>query len=136
MPPTNPTAAIVCAGFSQEMRPVPVKGNPNITKVVHHQNRQGGYLIGLSVATHAAGEECGEHNHRGAVEQFFVLDGLGIITVDGVEHKVQPHDSVLVPAGAMHNVAAAPFGPLVIQCMTVVAPGHEHDSQPWLPTSA
>ncbi len=135
MPPTSPTTSIVRAGFNADMQPVPVKGNPNITKIVHHENFQGGYLVGLSVATHAAGEECGKHNHRGAVEQFFVLEGFGVITIDGVEHKVQPGDSVLVPVGATHNVTAAPFAPFAVQCMLVIAPGHEDDPTPWAPTS-
>jgi mannose-6-phosphate isomerase-like protein (cupin superfamily) len=123
---------------------VPARGNSKITKVVHHQNFQGGYIVGLSVATHEPDTACGEHDHRGAIEQFFVLDGFGIITVDGVEHHVEAGDSVLVPAGVMHNVAAAPTDtknrpydwPFTVQCMLVVAPGHEDDPKPWEPTSA
>lgn len=142
MPPTSPTIPVIRTGMkSTDVEPVPVKGNPNITKLVHYENFAGGYLVGMSIASHQPGEACGEHSHRGAIEQFYVLGGYGIITIDGEKHYVQTGDSVLVPAGAVHDVQAAPredselntisTSPFVVQCVLVVAPGHEGDGTPW-----
>jgi len=49
-------------------------------------------------------EEIGEEVHR-AVDQFFRFEkGEGIVSIDGIRHKVADGDAVVVPAGARHNV--------------------------------
>ena len=133
------SAVVVISANDGELKSLPVRGgNGKITKVVHHQNFETkGHLIGLSVATHQPGASCDEHNHRGADEQFYVLSGKGVITIDGVKHTVQVGDSVFVPAGAMHIVSADPnSAPFVVQCILVRAPGHESDDMPWLSGTA
>ena len=50
------------------------------------------------------GEEIGSEVHK-TIDQFFRFEkGEGIVTIDGVEHKVADGDAVIVPAGARHNV--------------------------------
>jgi mannose-6-phosphate isomerase-like protein (cupin superfamily) len=50
------------------------------------------------------GEEIGEEVHK-TVDQFFRFEkGEGIVSIDGVKHKVADGDAVVVPAGAKHNV--------------------------------
>jgi mannose-6-phosphate isomerase-like protein (cupin superfamily) len=50
------------------------------------------------------GEEIGEEVHK-TIDQFFRFEeGEGAVTIDGVKHKVADGDSVIVPAGAKHNV--------------------------------
>jgi mannose-6-phosphate isomerase-like protein (cupin superfamily) len=50
------------------------------------------------------GEEIGEEVHK-AVDQFFRFEkGEGVVSIDGVKHKVADGDAVIVPAGAKHNV--------------------------------
>ena len=50
------------------------------------------------------GEEIGEEVHK-KVDQFFRFEkGEGVVSIDGVEHKVADGDAVIVPAGAKHNV--------------------------------
>jgi mannose-6-phosphate isomerase-like protein (cupin superfamily) len=49
-------------------------------------------------------EEIGEEVHR-TVDQFFRFEkGEGIVSIDGIKHKVADGDAVIVPAGARHNV--------------------------------
>ena len=49
-------------------------------------------------------EEIGEEVHK-TVDQFFRFEkGEGIVTIDGVKHKIAEGDAVIVPAGARHNV--------------------------------
>lgn len=50
------------------------------------------------------GEEIGEEVHK-TVDQFFRFEkGEGVVSIDGVKHKVTDGDAVIVPAGAKHNV--------------------------------
>jgi mannose-6-phosphate isomerase-like protein (cupin superfamily) len=49
-------------------------------------------------------EEIGEEVHN-TVDQFFRFEkGEGVVSIDGVKHKVADGDAVVVPAGAKHNV--------------------------------
>jgi len=50
------------------------------------------------------GEEIGEEVHR-TIDQFFRFEkGEGVVSIDGVKHKVADGDAVIIPAGAKHNV--------------------------------
>ena len=50
------------------------------------------------------GEDIGEEVHD-TVDQFFRFEeGEGVVTIDGVEHKVKDGSGVIVPSGARHNV--------------------------------
>jgi mannose-6-phosphate isomerase-like protein (cupin superfamily) len=53
------------------------------------------------------GEEIGEEVHK-TVDQFFRFEkGEGIVSIDGIKHKVADGDAVIVPACAKHNVTNA-----------------------------
>ena len=50
------------------------------------------------------GEEIGEEVHE-TIDQFLRFEkGEGIVSIDGIKHKVGDGDAVIVPAGARHNV--------------------------------
>jgi len=50
------------------------------------------------------GEEIGEEVHK-TIDQFLRFEkGEGIVSIDGIKHKVGDGDAVIVPAGARHNV--------------------------------
>ena len=50
------------------------------------------------------GEEIGEEVHK-TVDQFFRFErGEGIVSIDGIKHRIVDGDAVVVPAGAKHNV--------------------------------
>lgn len=108
-----------------------VHGNPALSKQVLLSNFAGGNLIGMSVAYHPKGEECGPHAHRGMVETFYVLSGVGTIVVDGTCYVVGRGDCVMVPPGAVHNLIGSGGGSFEVLCVAVVAPGHESDPEPW-----
>jgi mannose-6-phosphate isomerase-like protein (cupin superfamily) len=51
-----------------------------------------------------SGEEIGEEVHK-TIDQFLRFEkGEGIVSIDGIKHKVGDGDAVIVPAGARHNV--------------------------------
>ncbi len=44
-----------------------------------------------------------EHFHRVATELYYVLDGEGIVRLDGVEHPVRKGSLVHIPPGVVHG---------------------------------
>ena len=61
----------------------------------------------LVLMTPKPGEEIGEEVHK-TVDQFFRFEkGEGIVSIDGIKHRIADGDAVVVPAGAKHNVTNA-----------------------------
>jgi mannose-6-phosphate isomerase-like protein (cupin superfamily) len=50
------------------------------------------------------GKVRGKHYHKMKKEWFCVIQGSGIIKVDGKEHKVKAFDKVYIPPNAYHEV--------------------------------
>jgi mannose-6-phosphate isomerase-like protein (cupin superfamily) len=74
-------------------------GNNNFRHVLYTGKHSQLVLMNLK-----PGEEIGEEVHK-AIDQFFRFEkGTGIVSIDGIEHKVADGDAVIVPAGAKHNV--------------------------------
>lgn len=134
---TSRPALDVIVVHADELTALPVRGNPNITKLAFFSDFAGGYLVGSSIAMQPFGQQCGLHNHRGAVELFVVLEGSGLIEVDGRMYELRKDSCVLVPPGAPHNlIGSSTEPPLRVFCAFVIAPGHETDETPWLPVEA
>jgi mannose-6-phosphate isomerase-like protein (cupin superfamily) len=74
-------------------------GNSNFRRVLYTGKYSQLVLMSLK-----PGEEIGEEVHK-TVDQFFRFEkGEGIVSIDGIKHKVADGDAVIVPAGAKHNV--------------------------------
>ena len=58
----------------------------------------------LAEATLVAGQATERHYHRLAEEIYFLLEGGGLMEVDGVEREVGPGDAILIPPGAWHSL--------------------------------
>lgn len=44
-----------------------------------------------------------EHYHKRSTELYYVLEGEGTVTLDGVEHQVQKGSIVHIPPGVVHG---------------------------------
>lgn len=44
-----------------------------------------------------------EHFHKRSTELYYVLEGEGTVTLDGVEHPVHKGSAVLIPPGVVHG---------------------------------
>lgn len=71
-----------------------------------------GHNLQLVLMSLAPGEEIGEEVHDDRDQFFRIEGGEGVISIDGVEHRVKDDDAVIVPQGARHNVRATGSGPL------------------------
>jgi len=74
-------------------------GNSSFRRVLYTGKHSQLVLMNLK-----AGEEIGEEVHK-TIDQFFRFEkGEGVVSIDGIKHKVADGDAVIVPAGAKHNV--------------------------------
>lgn len=77
----------------------------------------------LAEATLPAGAATDRHHHKLSEEFYYLLDGRGLMEIDGEEHEVGPGDAILIPAGAWHHIRA--IEPLRFLCCC--APPYAHE---------
>lgn len=78
----------------------------------------------LAEATLAPGQATERHYHRASEEIYLLLEGGGLLELDGDEREVGPGDAVLIPPGAWHALRAGADGARLL-CMC--APPYSHD---------
>lgn len=78
----------------------------------------------LAEARLAPGQATERHYHRKSEEIYFLLDGGGLIEVDGETREVGPGDAVLIPPGALHTLHAGQDGARLLCCC---APPYRHE---------
>lgn len=77
----------------------------------------------LAEATLPAGGSTQRHWHGESEEFYFLLEGRGVMEVDGVEREVGPGDAILIPPKAWHQLTATE--PLRLLCCC--APPYRHE---------
>lgn len=97
--------------------------NNNFRKVLYT-----GKHIQLVLMSLTAGEDIGEETHKD-VDQFFRFEqGSGKCIIDGTEYLVKSGDSVVVPAGARHNIINTD-SKADLKIYTIYGPpNHKHDT--------
>jgi mannose-6-phosphate isomerase-like protein (cupin superfamily) len=78
----------------------------------------------LAEASVPAGGATERHYHKLSEEFYFILEGSGVMEVDGAERQVGPGDAILIPPGAWHQIRAA-AAPLRLLCCC--APPYSHE---------
>lgn len=77
----------------------------------------------LAEASLPAGGSTRRHHHKISEEFYYILEGTGLMEIDGETHEVAPGDAVLIPAGAWHELRAHSAMRLLCCC----APPYSHD---------
>jgi mannose-6-phosphate isomerase-like protein (cupin superfamily) len=77
----------------------------------------------LAEATLPAGGSTQRHWHGESEEFYFLLEGRGVMEIDGVEREVGPGDAILIPPKAWHQLTATE--PLRLLCCC--APPYRHE---------
>ena len=65
------------------------------------------------------------HHHRQSEELYFILEGKGMMEVNGEMRQVSPGDGILIPAGAWHQIRASETAPLQFLCCC--SPPYSHE---------
>lgn len=77
----------------------------------------------LAEATLPQGNQTERHYHRLSEEFYYLLEGRGMMEIDGVDKVVEPGDAILIPAGAWHQIRAIESMRFLCCC----APPYAHD---------
>jgi mannose-6-phosphate isomerase-like protein (cupin superfamily) len=68
----------------------------------------------LAEATIPVGETVIEHYHKITEEFYYILDGTGLMEIEGEEREVGPGDTVIIVPGQRHKIANNGKIPLVL----------------------
>jgi mannose-6-phosphate isomerase-like protein (cupin superfamily) len=98
--------------------PFETKDGSTIRELMHAAHQS------LAEATLVPGQATQRHYHAASEELYSVLEGGGLLEVDGEERQVGPGDTVLIPPGARHRLTAGPSGARFLCCC---APPYAHD---------
>lgn len=77
----------------------------------------------LAEARVPAGSATQRHFHRASEEFYFVLEGAGVIEIDGEKQPLGPGDAVLIPPGTWHTITAQ----MDLRFLCCCAPPYAHD---------
>lgn len=116
-----PDAAMTINPLSTQI-PFTTKDGSTIRSILDRTNApvQNQSLAEASLPPGAATER---HYHKLSEEFYFILEGTGLMEVDGEEREVAPGDAILIPPGAWHQIAAKSALRLLCCC----APPYAHE---------
>ncbi|MDB4404311.1 cupin domain-containing protein [Akkermansiaceae bacterium] len=77
----------------------------------------------LAEATLPAGGETERHYHKLSEELYYLLEGKGLMEIEGEEREVGPGDAILIPSGAWHQIKATES----LRFLCCCAPPYQHD---------
>lgn len=60
----------------------------------------------LAEASLPEGGSTERHYHQRSEEIYFILEGSGVMEIDGEQQQVGPGDAILIPASAWHQIVA------------------------------
>jgi mannose-6-phosphate isomerase-like protein (cupin superfamily) len=101
----------------ETVQPFETKDGSTIRELMHAANQS------LAEATLAPGQTTQRHYHAASEELYSMLEGSGLIEIDGETREVGPGDTVLIPAGARHRLTAGRSGVRFLCCC---APPYSH----------
>ncbi len=78
-------------------------------------------LLDFRISRYAPMAYVQEHVHKVQEQIYYVLEGEGILTLDGEKHLMRPHDYVYVPPGVRHSFANTGLAGLVFLVVTTPA---------------
>ena len=77
----------------------------------------------LAEATVPVGKPTQRHFHKLSEEFYFILEGEGIMEIDGESRPVSPGDAILIPPGAWHQISSTTS----LRFLCCCAPPYAHE---------
>lgn len=77
----------------------------------------------LAEASLPAGGSTQRHYHKISEEFYYLLEGTGLMEIDGESREVGPGDAILIPTGAWHELQAT----TALRFLCCCAPPYAHD---------
>jgi mannose-6-phosphate isomerase-like protein (cupin superfamily) len=82
----------------------------SVRKALAHE----GSKLDTGLLLYAPGQSTPEHTHKDMDEVFYVVEGEGILTIDGEEFTLKEKDIILSPRGEGHGFFNRSSGNLVV----------------------
>ena len=76
----------------------------------------------LAEATVPTGSSTQRHYHKLSEEIYFILEGHGVMDIDGENRDVKVGDAILIPAGSWHQITAGEH----LRFLCCCAPPYSH----------
>lgn len=77
----------------------------------------------LAEACVPAGKSTQRHYHKISEEFYFILEGEGLMEINGTNREVIPGDAILIPSGAWHTITAKS----ALRFLCCCAPPYAHE---------
>ncbi|HSG76668.1 MAG TPA: cupin domain-containing protein [Burkholderiales bacterium] len=114
------------AAFVEQMARVAWREFPGhfggaLSKMLVGPEKGGSARVDFRISRYAPNAYVEEHSHRVQEQIYYVIEGEGVLTVDGEEHLMRPHDYVYLPPGVRHAITNTGTGGLVFFVVTTPA---------------
>ena len=96
-----------------------------LSKALVGPENSGSRLIDFRISRYAPMAYVEEHVHKVQEQIYYVLEGEGVLTLDGERNLMRPHDYVYVPPGVRHGFANTGTNGLVFLVVTTPASDDE-----------
>lgn len=118
------------AAFVEQMARVAWREFPGhfggaLSKMLVGPEKGGSARVDFRISRYAPNAYVEEHSHRVQEQIYYVIEGEGVLTVDGEEHLMRPHDYVYLPPGVRHAITNTGTGGLVFFVVTTPASDEE-----------
>jgi mannose-6-phosphate isomerase-like protein (cupin superfamily) len=94
-------------------------------KEIFHPNNSKIKTISLAEATVYPGDTTEYHYHEKSDEIYFILQGTGILEIEGEKKKVRENDCILISSKNKHKIKNIGKVPLKILCLSIPPYSHE-----------
>lgn len=92
-----------------------------LSKALVGPDNAGSKRLDFRISRYAPMAYVEEHVHKVQEQVYYVLEGEGILTLDGERHLMRPHDYVYVPPGVRHSFTNTGTNGLVFLVVTTPA---------------
>jgi len=107
-----------------KIKPYITKDKAEIRELFHPTNSA---VKNMSIAEARVkpGEITEYHFHRKSQEIYFILEGIGMMEMEGKDKEVRVNDCIFIPAGTKHRIKNIGKRTLRILCQS--SPAYSHD---------
>lgn len=89
-----------------------------LSKALVGPDNSGSKLVDFRISRYAPAAYVEEHVHAVQEQIYYVIEGEGVLTLDGAKHLMGAHDYVFVPPGVRHSFANTGLAGLVFLVVT------------------
>lgn len=118
------------AAFVEQMARVAWREFPGhfggaLSKMLVGPEKGGSARVDFRISRYAPNAYVEEHFHKVQEQIYYVIEGEGMLTVDGEPRLMRPHDYVYLPPGVRHAITNTGTGGLVFFVVTTPASDEE-----------